>query len=463
MATTSTSATGSINFGGLASGLDTTSIISTLVAAESVPLTALKTKAGNVSSASSTVSSFSSSLSALADAATALSTASGFNAFTATSSAPSAVVATTTGNATGGSYDISVSQLAKAQRTYSDPQASSTGPLGMSGTLNLTVGSNTPIALTITSGQSLTDIAAAISSSGARVTASVVYDGSQYRLQVAGLDTGAANAVTFGESGTSLGLSTPANTYQNAQDAKMTVDGIAVTRPNNQIVGVIPGVTLALTGTTTSTASVNVASDPTTLTGKIQSFVSAYNSAVSALHFATGYGSTAASNTVLQNDPAMRSAMDQITSVLDQVVPGSTGKYTTLGSVGVNLQNDGSLLLDSSKLSAAVADDPTSVSKLFVTDSSNGSNGIMSTLASTIQGFTADQSSLLSGRIASLGTESKSITDQEAKMQTRVDAYQATLQKQFAAMELIVQKYKTSATAIDGMANLPGFTYSSGK
>ncbi|MEO7109030.1 MAG: flagellar filament capping protein FliD [Polyangiaceae bacterium] len=463
MTTTSTSSTGAINFGGLASGLDTTSIISTLVAAESVPLTALQTKGTNVASASSTVSSFSSSLSALADAATALSTASGFNAFSATSSAPSAVVATTTGNATAGSYDISVTQLAKAQRTYSDPQASSTDPLGMSGTLNLTVGSGTAIPITITSGESLTDIAAAISSSGARVSASVVYDGSQYRLQVAGLDTGAANAITFGESGTSLGLSTAANTYQGAQDAQMTVDGISVTRPTNQIIGVIPGVTLALTGTTSSTASVNVASDPTTLTGKIQTFVSAYNAAVSALHFATGYGSTTASNTVLQNDPAMRSAMDQITSVLDQIVPGSTGKYTTLGSVGIELQNDGSLLLDSSKLSAAVADDPTSVSKLFVTDSTNGSNGIMSSLASTIQGFTADSTSLLSGRIASLGTESKNLTDQETKMQTRIDAYQATLQKQFAAMELIVQKYKTSATAIDGMANLPGFTYSSGK
>jgi flagellar hook-associated protein 2 len=463
MTTTSTSSTGAINFGGLASGLDTTSIISTLVAAESVPLTTLKTKGTNISSASATISTFSTTLATLATAATALSTASGFNAFTASSSAPASVVATTTGNATGGSYDISVTQLAKAQRTYSNPQASSTSALGMSGTLSLGVGSDTPITLNITSDQSLTDIAAAISSSGARVNASVVFDGSQYRLQVAGLDSGAANAVTFGESGTSLGLSTPANTYQNAQDAKMTVDGIAVTRPTNQVIGVIPGVTLALTGTTSSAASINVASDPTGLTTKLQTFVSAYNSAVSAMHFATGYGSTTASNPELANDPAIRSAMDQITQVLDQIVPGSTGKYTTLGSVGLELQNDGSLSLDTDKLDAAVADDPTSVSKLFITDTTTGSTGVMSMLAKTIQGFTADQTSLLSGRIQSFGNETKEITDQETKMQTRIDAYQKTLQNQFAAMELIVQKYKTAATAVDGMANLPGFTFSSGK
>ncbi|MEO8876695.1 MAG: flagellar cap protein FliD N-terminal domain-containing protein, partial [Polyangiaceae bacterium] len=193
-----------INFGGLASGLDTAGIVTSLVAAESVPLTALQTKASNVASASSTISAFSSTLATLASAATALSTASGFNAFTASSST-SAVVATTTGSATGGSYDISVSQLAKAQRTYSDPQSSSTTALGMTGSLSLTVGSGSPFNVDVTSNQSLTDIAAAISSSGARLTASVVFDGTQYRLQVAGLDTGASNAITFGESGTSLG------------------------------------------------------------------------------------------------------------------------------------------------------------------------------------------------------------------------------------------------------------------
>ncbi|MEO8874550.1 MAG: flagellar filament capping protein FliD, partial [Polyangiaceae bacterium] len=243
------------------------------------------------------------------------------------------------------------------------------------------------------------------------------------------------------------------------QDAKMSVDGIAITRPTNQVVGVIPGVTLALTGTTSSAASINVASEPTALTTKLQTFVSAYNSAVSAMHFATGYGSTTASNKVLANDPAMRSAMDQITQVLDQIVPGSSGRYTTLGSVGLALQNDGSLLLNTDKLDAAVADDPTSVSKLFVTDTTTGSTGVMSTLAKTIQGFTADQTSLLTGRIQSFGDQTKQITDQEAKVQTRIDAYKTNLQKEFAAMELIVQKYKTAATALDGLS---GWTSSSG-
>ena len=321
----------------------------------------------------------------------------------------------------------------------------------MSGSLSLTIGTGTPVSINVTSDESLTDIAAAISSSGARVSASVVFDGSQYRLQVAGLDTGAANAVTFGESGFSLGLSTSTNTYQTAQDAAMTVDGISVTRPTNSIVGVIPGVTLALTSTTSGPASINVASDPTALTNKLQTFVSAYNAVVSAVHTATGYGSTPAANSELSNDPAMRSALDQVTGVLDQIVSGTTGQYTTLSSVGLELQNDGTITLDQDKLDAAVANDPASVSRLFVTDTTTGATGVMSALASTINGFTADQGSLITGRIASFGDESKEISDQEASMQTRIDAYQTTLQKQFAAMELVVQQYKNEASALDSL------------
>src|ERR1700709_416929 len=112
--------TATINFSGLASGLDTNSMVTQLVAAESIPLTALQTKASNVSAASSTITQFSSTLAALASAATELSTSSGFNAFSSTASAPSPVVATTTGSATAGTYDISVTALARAQRTYSD-------------------------------------------------------------------------------------------------------------------------------------------------------------------------------------------------------------------------------------------------------------------------------------------------------------------------------------------------------
>ena len=88
-----------------------------------------------------------------------------------------------------------------------------------------------------------------------------------------------------------------------------------------------------------------------------------------------------------------------------------------------------------------------------VKNTTTGATGVMSTLANTINGFTADQTSLISGRIASFGDESKEISDQETAMQTRIDAYQTNLQKQFAAMELVVQQYKNEASALDSLDN----------
>ena len=85
----------------------------------------------------------------------------------------------------------------------------------------------------------------------------------------------------------------------------------------------------------------------------------------------------------------------------------------------------------------------------------------MSALASTINGFTADQGSLLTGRIQSFGNESKEISSEETAMQTRIDAYQTILQKQFAAMELVVQQYKNEASALDSLSTNSTTTSSS--
>ena len=97
------------------------------------------------------------------------------------------------------------------------------------------------------------------------------YDGSAYRLQVRGLDTGAANAITFSETGTALDLNgtgataSSGKTVQSATDASLTIDGFTVTRPTNQITGVVQGVTLALTSTTSTPATVTVAGDASSL------------------------------------------------------------------------------------------------------------------------------------------------------------------------------------------------------
>ncbi len=440
-----------INFGGLASGLDTNSIIDAMVNVEKVPLTAMQNKVSDLAQAKSIVTSIKGQLSTLQAAAKALSDPAGFASATASSSDP-AVVATVTGTAPPGAFDVNVTQIAKEQRTYSNTFASNTDPLGQSGTIQLQVGSGTPLTVNVAAGDSLASVAANINSSGARVSASVLYDGTTYRLAVRGLDTGAANAVSFTETGTSLGLSDPANTYQAAQDAKLTVDGIEVTRSTNQISGVIAGVTLALTKPTSSAAIVQVASDSSAIATKIGTFVSAYNALVDAGHNATGFGTIKASVTSLTGDFTINSALERLASLEGNAVAGTSGLYTTLGSVGLSSTQDGHLAFDSSKLSAAIQADPSTVSKLFVTDSSIGATGIMASFVSTIDSLVNDSGNPFAAKLTAFDTQTTNLTNDEDRLQTQIDAYQTALKNSFTQMELAVSNYKSQTAQLTAMS-----------
>src|SRR5437660_7296908 len=105
-----------INFSGLGSGLDSQSIISGLVAAESQPLNDLKTTQNNVNAASSTITNFSSKMSAFQSAARALVDTNGFTSLVASSSDTS-LTASASGTSTGGTYSVDVLTVAHEQRT----------------------------------------------------------------------------------------------------------------------------------------------------------------------------------------------------------------------------------------------------------------------------------------------------------------------------------------------------------
>lgn len=441
-----------INFGGLASGLDTNAIIDALVNVEKQPLNALQKKVTDVAQAKSIVTSISGKLSSLQAAAKALSDPAGFASATASSS-DSSVVATVTGTASPGAFDVNVTQIAKEQRTYSNTFGSNTDALGQTGTIKLQVGSGSPLTVNVAAGDSLATIAANLNTSGARVSASVLYDGTTYRLQVRGLDTGAANNVAFTETGTTLGLSVPANTYQPAQDAKLTVDGILVTRSTNQVTGVIAGVTLALTKPTTSAASIRIASDSTAIAAKIGTFVSAYNALVDAGHTATGYGSTKASISTLTADFTINNALGRLASLQGNNVPGTSGLYTTFGSVGIKSTQDGHLSFDSATLNTAIQTDAATVSRLFVTDSTTGATGLMKSFVSTIDALVTDKDNPFAARLASFDTQTKNLTAEQERLQVHLDAYQTALKNSFTRMELAVSTYKNQTAQLTAISN----------
>jgi flagellar hook-associated protein 2 len=431
---TSTSSTATAaSLSNLGSGIDVQSLISGLVAASSGPLDALQTQQTSTQSAISTLSSVGTTLSQLQSAVSALNTPQEVGSYAASTSS-SAIAASASGTALPGNYSVTVSQLAQEQRTYSNTFASSSTALGQSGTLSIQVGTGTASSIQIASTDTLDQIANKINAAGLRVTASTFFDGTNYRLQVRGLDSGKSNNITLTQSGMDIGFANPANTVQQAQNSIIQLDGFSIQRSTNQVVGAIQGVTLALTATSTDPVNVQVSSDPQGLETKLQAVATAYNAVISGVNAAAGTSSVAASSPVLAGDTTLRSISTRLSDTLQTSF--GTGTYSMLGSIGLALQSDGTLALDTSKLEAALNADPTSVTRLLA--GTNGTDGAMSKLSSAIDTFNENGTGMLSVEESSMQDTVTDLGTRITEEQSRLAAYQNMLQSQFDSMNTLV-------------------------
>ncbi len=196
-----TTAAAPITIQGLASGLNTSSIISQLVTSESQINTGLQTSVTNLQSQLSAWQTFNSNLLSLQSSAAALGAPSLYSAVQASSTDPTVASATTSAGAVAGNHTLTVSTLAASQEVLSQSFSSSTTQLGVSGTIGI---NGKQIA--ITSSQTLASIATSINNANAGVTATVLNVGTgDTRLSLTSTGTGTVNAISSSDiSGTAL-------------------------------------------------------------------------------------------------------------------------------------------------------------------------------------------------------------------------------------------------------------------
>jgi len=186
-----------ISFSGLASGLDTTSIISQLTTTAQVPIKTLNTQITGYNSQITDWQTVNTNLAALQTAVTSLSSLATTNVPTAASSNPAAATITSQVGATLGSHSLSISQLAQAQEVVSASQSSGTTALGLAG--SFTLNGKT---VQINSSDALQDVAGKINAAGAGVTANVVNVGTNdYRLTLSSTQTGTINSIAAADTG----------------------------------------------------------------------------------------------------------------------------------------------------------------------------------------------------------------------------------------------------------------------
>jgi flagellar hook-associated protein 2 len=388
-----------ISVPGIGSGLDVNSIVSQLMAAERQPLNTLSAKEAGYQARLSAYGSVKGAVAGFQTALQGLNSASRFQTLTATPSDSSVFSASTTSTAVAGTYSLEVSSLAQAQKLVAAGQASSIAAIGSGaettvtfdfgtisgGTLDGGVysgaafasnGNGTKSITVDNSNNSLQGIRDAINAAKIGVTATLINDGSDtpYRLVFSSDSQGVSNSMKVSVSGDaavgSLLAHDPAGTQGlsetvTAQNANFKLNGVAVTKTSNSVSDVLEGVTLNLSKVTSSPATLTVARDTASVSNSISGFVKAYNDLATTLKNVSGYDAASKRGAILQGDSTVRSLQTQLRGILGTTVTGTPGDLTTLSSIGVAFQKDGSLAVDQTRLNDAMTNHFDEIASLF--------------------------------------------------------------------------------------------------
>jgi flagellar hook-associated protein 2 len=453
--------TAGISFGGLASGLDTKSIISALVAVERRPIAQLETKKTSLNKQKSLYNDLSGLLEKLNSAARSLKATTEFLKMKGTSDDPNVLTASATSAAAPGAHTVRVLQLATAQINASTGSASATTNNGSWGEFTLTVGS-TQVPITPTS-TSLEGIAAAINTAATEqslgVRAEVVDTGgtgnSRYQLVMRSLATGLANGFTIGDvdgdpAFASVMNGLAGNRVAQALDARVQVNGVVVNRPTNSVAGAIAGVTLDLKAIPSPNKDVivTIAADASETAKKVQDFVDAYNKVVDFAVDQNTLGSDGKAKNPLFGDTTLRSLRSALRSVVGgEVTTTGNQAYQMLAQIGVKADTQGRLTFTQSKFEEALATDQQAVAKIFT----DASNGIGKRLETTVKQYTDSVDGLLKTRkdgFDRLVSQTQSRIDQGEK---RLALYQKQLETKYSNLETLMTRLQSQGSSVSNI------------
>ncbi len=424
------------NAGGLASGLDTNTLIDSLVSIRSQSVTNLKTRKSAFTTQVSQLADIVSRLSGLKSAATNLSQNGVLGV--SVGSGLTGLSASATSVAPAGSYTVQVGSLAAAAKQRSAGFDGTSAPL-TAGNLDFSV-NGTSYTVAVAAGASLNDVAQSINTTVSKVTASVISDGTRTYLSVTNKDTGytiggaPANALSItGTAAAQFGFTEVAA----AANAHLTIDGLDFERRSNTITDALNGVTFQLTATGAQQNLV-LTNDTSGTSQNLQKFVDAYNLVLKQVQSNLSTTSSTNRKATLAGDGALKSLQVKMQQLTSAVV--GNGTVRTLADVGIKTERDGTLSIDSVTLGRALAREPSAVNALFAT----ASTGMSAAAGALVDAYTNSTDGLLTLRTQGLKSSMKRIDDDIDKEQTAIDRYRELLVKQFTAMESVVSGLKAA-------------------
>ena len=437
-------------FSGKTSGIDVSTIVSELMQVEDQPEVQLQNQQSTIGAEVNALTSMSTQLSTLYDSVNSLKDFDGALSQFTTGSTDSAIVsAAADDTAVAGTHSVTVSRLATTSSSYSDYIPSGSSLAGSEIDIKYGPDPGNPLntdTIDIPSGDTTLQQAASYINGGSYgVTASVVTDSHGSRLVLTSNTSGAAGNLTVTSSGTNF-------TSAAGVDAALTVDGVPVDSSSNTVTGAITGVTLSLGAADSDTpVLISVQPDTTQASQAIQSFVSAYNALMSSIN--GQYTLDANGNEgVLAGDSMLRTLQSQLLGLVGTSVSG-VGQYVNLQSMGIEMQNDGTLQINSSVLSQALSSNYADVQKFF---QATAPAGWGQTVGTALQQLNDPTIGPIAADINGLNQTSSDLTNQINDFETRMATVQAQLTTQYDNLNTLLEAYPLQMQQIASqLASLP--------
>ncbi|HET6494944.1 MAG TPA: flagellar filament capping protein FliD, partial [Thermoleophilia bacterium] len=352
---------GSLSIGGLISGIDTNTLLDQLYEVAQAPIRRLESRKQGLNQKSAAWSQFEALALTFRGLAVQLATPTGFRLYSATVSHGELVSASLGSNATPGTYTFTIQALAQTHQLvaqgYADTDETSVG----TGTVTIAVGEGDPVVVDV-DGFTLAELRDAINKAEAGVNAAIINDGSAtspYRLvltsKTSGLD--GEMAVTVDLAG---GTAPSFSEMEAAQDAQVQLGSgagaVTISSGSNTISGAIEGVTLNLLAVDAATpVMLTVSRDTAAVQGRIEAFVAAYNEAVDFFAAQFDFDPDTGWAGVLFGDYRLEGLQHDLARSVGNAIVGAMGGFASLSQIGIRVEANGRLMVESSTLASALS------------------------------------------------------------------------------------------------------------
>ncbi len=452
---------------GVGSGIDTVSIVNSLVNADKAPKQLqINSQSQKATTTLSSIGKIQAALDAFRGALTTMGTDNSFSGLTGTSSNEAVATMTAGAGASNGSFSLVVNQLATPSKlstvSFAAGQTTVVNKTTTATTLTMSQ-SGKKYDLSVPPGATLQQVRDSINSqySTAGLSANILTDSSGSRLILTSTNGGVGSDITM--SGNS-GIDTGYTVVSPPQNAKYTIDGIAAESKTNNIADAVSGISIKLltvsplitpaptdsSAPTRTAVNISVSTSTTALKSGVKGFVDTYNALLKAMNTETAVTKDATGNSVaatLTGDPNLRTLQSALRNEFNAL--SGSGTLKSLAQFGISTdQSTGLLTIDDKKWGAAVLTNAADINSIF-----SGKTGLLARMTAATDDYAKPSTGIFATRSASLAESLTDLSKQQSALDERSAALQTSLTSKYASMDSLVASLRQQSSNILGTLN----------